>query len=129
MHPSEDQLLEMALGTLNGEQCHEVENHLTGCPLCQAQHAEIVRDLESLAGVRVDVAREYPPLPVRERIVLPQWAKLAAMLALGFVGGALAAGWWKPETVVIGPMPQIESAQATHPCLAAPEDALQTMKF
>jgi anti-sigma factor RsiW len=126
MHPSEDQLLGYAIGTLGAEERQEIETHLATCALCREQQAEMTKDIEQLAGVRVDAAREYPPLPVRERMVLPQWAKLAAVLVLGFVGGALAAEWWTPETVVIIPMPQIERSQATPPSPTVPEDALQT---
>ncbi len=129
MHPTEDKLLGYAIGTLNPQERREIEDHLATCAECRDRETEIARDIELLAGIRVGTTREYPPMPVRERIALRQWMRLAAVLVLGFAGGAIASAWWRPDTVVVVPMPQIENTRVMPGSPVVPGDALGTTKI
>jgi len=90
MHEDEDRLLEMALGLLDGDSEERVRMHLQHCASCREIYRDLERTMHHLTNVSPVVSQKLPELPgIPHRRFA--WIRAAAMLAIGFGLGVVAA--------------------------------------
>jgi anti-sigma factor RsiW len=112
-HPSPERLHDLVEGSLDGAELRAVDSHLTGCPECREEVAE----LRSLFGALSGLTRFEPSVGFADRVmagvrvrrpafagasawverVTPQttrgWAAAAAVLALPVIGATVLVSW------------------------------------
>ena len=100
-HPSEEDWEAFAMGSIAPARVEELEEHLLGCPDCQATLERVDDFVQTMRS-----AASYIPQQKKPRAWLPAWFRPQAVglvLAVGFtlVCVALAAVWrpnsWQPD--------------------------------
>ena len=99
-HVSEDTLLKLALGLLTIRSESRARNHLRVCPGCCGLMENIDRSLRQIKDVSPEVTADIPPIP-SSGYGRYKWLRVAAMLAVGFGLGYLAAESTRPPSIVV----------------------------
>lgn len=102
-HPTNDQLLELALDLLDNDRADELRRHFADCQECRARFEKTLEDTELLGSLSVPV--KSIPLPVRRArsILLHPLFKAAALMVLGFMGGMAASSAMRAPVINVTP--------------------------
>ena len=98
-HVDEDTVLKLALGLLDLQEDRNVRDHLEGCPKCRTLQEDVDRTLRDIKDVAPQVTAEIPVLPsTKDRFT---WARIAAMLAIGFGLGFVTSESLRPQSITV----------------------------
>jgi len=87
MHPDKDKILSHSLNILEGNEAHEVEDHLSKCDECRTSYNTMINENKIIAGIEPDV--DYPAIsfPRKQSKFADVFFKVAALLMIGFLLG------------------------------------------
>jgi hypothetical protein len=109
-HPDEDTLLKHVLDLLEGGERDELAVHLATCIPCRQRFDTMKRETEMLGGLETDIPLPEIDIPGRRRNWLPQLARIAALLLVGFASGYGFSQISRPQDVMV--VPEYRTASA-----------------